>query len=86
MSEQTALILIRLLLMSSLIRIYAVCHSVYIFWKHLCIVKSNCFILRTTTLKCLSIGTLETINFSFVLNGKLMVLVVPIVKHIIMRL
>ena len=30
------------------------------------------------TLKCLSIGTLKTIDFPFVPNGKLMVLGVPI--------
>ena len=33
MSEQTVLILIRLLLRSSLIRIYTVCHSFYIYWR-----------------------------------------------------
>ena len=33
----------------NLIRIYTGCHSIYIFWRHYCIVKSNCFILRTTT-------------------------------------
>ena len=32
------------------------------------------------TLKSLSIGTLKTINFPFVPNGKLMVLSVPIFK------
>ena len=47
MSEQTVKILIRLLLRSSLIRIYTVCHSFYIFWRHYFIVKLNCFILRT---------------------------------------
>ena len=49
MSEQTVSILIRLLLRSSLIRIYTVCHSVHIFWRHYCIVKSYCFILKTAT-------------------------------------
>ena len=38
------------------------------------------------TLKCLNIGTPKTINFPFVPNGKLMVLGVPIFKHIIIRL
>ena len=38
------------------------------------------------TLKCLSIGTPKISNFPFVLNGKLMILGVPIFKHIIMRL
>ena len=49
LSEQTVKILIRLLLKSSLIRIYTVCHSGFIFLRHYLIVKSNCFILRTTT-------------------------------------
>ena len=38
------------------------------------------------TLKCLSIGTPETINFLFVSNGKLTVLCVPIFKDIINEL
>ena len=37
---------------------------------------------KSCTLMCLSIGTLKTINFPFVPNGKLMVLSVPIIKHI----
>ena len=48
MSEQTVKILIRLLLGSSLIRIYTVCHSFCIFWRHYFLVKLNCLILRTT--------------------------------------
>ena len=36
-------------LRSSLSSIYTVCHSIYIFWRHYCIVKSNCLILRTIT-------------------------------------
>ena len=48
MSEQRVQILIRLLLRSSLIRIYTVCHSFYFFWRHYFIVKLNCFILRIT--------------------------------------
>ena len=55
MSEQTVQILIRLLLRSSLIRIYTVCHSFYIFWRHYFIVKLNCFILRTTTVAGLGV-------------------------------
>ena len=55
MSEQTVQILIRLLLRSSLIRIYTVCHSFYIFWRHYFIVKLNCFILRTTTVAGLDV-------------------------------
>ena len=55
MSEQTVEILIRLLLRSSLIRIYTVCHSFYIFRRHYFIVKLNCFILRTTTVAGLSV-------------------------------
>ena len=55
MSEQTVKILIRLLLRSSLIRIYTVCHSFYIFWRHYFIVKLNCFILRTTTIAGLGV-------------------------------
>ena len=35
------------------------------------------------TLKCLSIGTHKTIKFPFVPNGNLMVLCVPIFKHIV---
>ena len=38
------------------------------------------------TLKCLSIGTPKAIKFVFVSNGKLIVLGVPIFKHIIMML
>ena len=53
--------------MSSLIRIYAVCHSVYIFWRHYCIVKSNCFILRTTTVVSLDVPTLRV--FTVVPSG-----------------
>ena len=55
MSEQTVQILIRLLLKSSLIRIYTVCHSFYFFWRHYFIVKLNCFILRTTTVAGLGV-------------------------------
>ena len=55
MSEQTVKILIRLLLRSSLIRIYTVCHSFYIFWRHYFIVKLNCFIFRTTTVAGLGV-------------------------------
>ena len=55
MSEQTVSILIRLLLRSSLIRIYAVCQSFYIFWRHYFLVKLNCFILRTTTVAGLDV-------------------------------
>ena len=59
MSEQTVYILIRLLLRSSLIRIYTVCHSFYIFWRHYFIVKLNCFILRTTTVAGLGVPILR---------------------------
>ena len=38
------------------------------------------------TLKCLNIGTPETINFPFAPNGKFMILGVPIFEHIIIRL
>ena len=55
MSEQTVYILIRLLLRSSLIRIYTVCHFFYIFWRHYCIVKANCFISRTTLVVSLGV-------------------------------
>ena len=55
MSEQTVKILIRLLLRSSLIRIFTVCHSFYIYWRHYFIVKLNCFILRTTTVAGLGV-------------------------------
>ena len=55
MSEQTVKILIRLLSRSSLIRIYTVCHSFYIFWRHYFLVKLNCFVLRTTTVAGLGV-------------------------------
>ena len=55
MSEQRVQILIRLLLRSSLIRIYTVCHSFYIFWRHYFIVKLNCFVLRITTVAGLGV-------------------------------
>ena len=55
MSEQRVQILIRLLLRSSLIRIYTVCHSFYIFWRHYFIVKLNCCILRITTVAGLGV-------------------------------
>ena len=67
MSEQTVLILIRLLLRSSLIRIYTVCHTVYIFWRHYCIVKLNCFILRTTTVVSLGVPIFRVFTVMFVL-------------------
>ena len=56
MSEQTVKILIRLLLRSSLIRIFTVCHSFYINWRQNFIVKLNCFILRTTTVAGLGVS------------------------------
>ena len=34
------------------------------------------------TIKCFNIGILKTTNFPFVPNGKLMVLNVPVFKHI----
>ena len=46
----------------------------------------NIMILLEVTLKCLSIGAPETINFPFVPNGKLMVLGIQIFKHIIIKL
>ena len=64
MSEQTVLILIRLLLRSSLIRIYTVCHTVYSFWRHYCIVKLNCFILRTTTVVSLGVPIFRVFTVS----------------------
>ena len=62
MSEQTEWILIRLLLRSSLIRIYTVCHSFYIFWRHYFNVKLNCFILRTTTVAGLGVPIFRVIT------------------------
>ena len=47
-----------------------------------CVVKFQ----YKATLKCLNIGTPKTINFPFVPNGKLMILGVPIFKHIIIWL
>ena len=68
MSEQTVYFLIRLLLRSSLIRLYTVCHSVYIFWRHYCIVKSNCFMSRTT--KVVGLGVPIFRVFMVSLQGK----------------
>ena len=65
MSEQTVYIQIRLLLRSSLIRIYTVCHSFYIFWRHYFIVKLNCFILRTTTVAGLGVPILRVFTVSY---------------------
>ena len=45
-----------------------------------------CHNVKMTTLKCLSIGTPNIINFPFVSNRKLMFLGVPIFKHIVLRL
>ena len=42
--------------------------------------------VNNNTLKCLSIGTLKVIDFSFVPNRKLMFLGVPLFKPIIIRL
>ena len=39
-------------------------------------------LVSASTLKCLSIGTPKAINFPFGINGKLMVLGVPILEHI----
>ena len=65
MSEQTVSILIRLLLRSSLIRIYTVCHSFYFFWRHYFIVKLNCFILRTTTVASLGVPIFRVFTVGF---------------------
>ena len=54
----------RLLLRSSLIRIYTVCHSFYIFWRHYFIVKLNCFILRTTTVAGLGVPIFRVFTVS----------------------
>ena len=71
MSEQTVKILIRLLLRSSLIRIYTVCHSFYIFWRHYFNVKLNCFILRTTTVAGLGVPIFRV--FTVMMFGDVMV-------------
>ena len=70
MSEQTVKILIRLLLRSSLIRIYTVCHSFYIFWRHYFIVKLNCFILRTTTVAGLGVPIFRVFTVVEFANSK----------------
>ena len=46
--------------------------------------QGNCGFYTTIiiTLKCLNIGTPKINNFQFVPNGKLMVLGVPVFKHI----
>ena len=69
MSEQTVQILIRLLLRSSLIRIYTVCHSFYIFWRHYFNVKLNCFILMTTAVAGLGVPIFRVINCILILDG-----------------
>ena len=74
MSEQTVKILIRLLLRSSLIRIYTVCHSFYIFWRHYFIVKLNCFILRTTTVAGLGVPIFRVFTVSYDLYVKAIIL------------
>ena len=58
--------MIRLLLRSSLIRIYTVCHSFYIFWRHYFNVKLNCFILRTTTVAGLGVPIFRVITVTTV--------------------
>ena len=55
-SDQTAL--------SSLFRIYAVCHFFYIFRRHYFNVKLNCFILRTTTVAGLGVPIFRVITVS----------------------
>ena len=62
MSEQTVYILIRLLLRSSLINIYTVSHSSYIFRRHYFNVKLNCFILRTTMVAGLGVPIFRVIT------------------------
>ena len=42
--------------------------------------------VKMNTLKCLSIGTLKTIDIPYIPNGKLVFLGVPLVKHIIIGL
>ena len=71
MSEQTVKILIRLLLRSSLIRIFTVCHSFYIYWRHYFIVKLNCFILRTTTVAGLGVPIFRVFTVCYYLFGVL---------------
>ena len=66
MSVQTVYILIRLLLKSSLIRIYTVCNSVYIFWRNYFIVKLNCFILRTTMVVSLGVPIFRVFTVSII--------------------
>ena len=45
-----------------MIRIYTVCHSFYIFWRHYFNVKLNCFILRTTTVAGLGVPIFTVIT------------------------
>ena len=49
---------------SSLIRIYTVCHSFYIFWRHYFIVKFNCFIFRITTVAGLGVPIFRVFTVS----------------------
>ena len=53
---------------SSLIRIYTVCHSFYIFWRHYFIVKLICFILRTTTVAGLGVPIFRVYGMVFLLQ------------------
>ena len=44
-----------------MIRVYTVCHSFYIFWRHYFNVKLNCFILRTTAVAGLGVPIFRVI-------------------------
>ena len=85
MSEQTVKILIRLLLRSSLIRIYTVCHSFYIFWRHYFIVKLNCFILRTTTVAGLGVPIFRVFTVCIKLGHMTKMATIPINMYILLE-
>ena len=58
-----------MLLRSSLIRIYTVCHSFYIYWRHYFIIKFNGFILRTTTVAGLGVPIFRVFTVLFILTN-----------------
>ena len=81
MSEQTVKILIRLLLRSSLIRIYTVCHSFYIFWRHYFIAKLNSFILRTTTVAGLGVPIFRVFTVMVIQKLEIAVTTLPVISQ-----
>ena len=74
-SGQTVQTQIRLLLRSSLIRVYLVCHSVYMFWMHYCTVHCSNFRITTTIFQVSEyLGILRYISVWTVLQYKISLL------------